>query len=63
MKTKEEYIAPSLTVVTFKTEQGFALSNGNGPDNAFLGFISTEDNYNEQAQENWHENNLFGNSW
>ena len=27
METKKEYIAPELTVVTFKTERGYAASN------------------------------------
>ena len=27
METKKEYIAPELTVVTFKTERGYASSN------------------------------------
>ena len=64
----KEYIAPTLTAVTFKIEQGFALSNGYGPQNAFLGLITmetdmAEDNYNSQGQENWHESTYFGNSW
>lgn len=27
METKKEYIAPELTVVSFKTERGYAASN------------------------------------
>ena len=29
METKKEYIAPELTVVTFKTERGYAASSLN----------------------------------
>ncbi|MBP5536435.1 MAG: hypothetical protein J6X62_06540 [Bacteroidales bacterium] len=54
---KRQYIAPTLTVVTFAVEHGFAYSgiglaqpNPNAPED-----------YNDQAQENWEDGgNLFG---
>ena len=60
MNTKKEYIAPTLTVVTFKVEQGFAASS------VFHFQLFNEDNsdnYNSQAQENWHESSNFGTDW
>ncbi len=61
MKSKK-YITPTLTVVTFKAEQGFAAS---GAETKFLDlsiFESTQ-GYNNQAQQNWEESgSLFG-SW
>jgi len=61
---KKEYIAPTLTVVTFKTERGYAAS-GYGPDHAFLGLLSLEfeNDYNAQGQENWNESSAFGSAW
>lgn len=67
-KDKKQYIAPALTVVTFKVELGFALSNPTGYQSTnmldmFL--LQSNDNYNNQAQENWHEYNNGGDffSW
>ena len=64
---KKQYIAPMLTVVTFKVERGFALSNGFGPQNSFLGLVGLETDqvqgYNTQGQQNWHESDYFGSGW
>lgn len=53
---KKEYIAPTLTAVSFRVERGYALSGGFGPQNAFLGLIGMqadmEAGYNNQGQEN-----------
>ena len=64
---KRQYIAPGLTVVTFKVEQGFnASSNSTGYNpTSFLDMftLTQEENYNAQAQENWNDGgNVFG-SW
>ncbi len=60
MKSKK-YITPTLTVVTFKAEQGFASS---GAETMFLdlSIIELTEGYNNQAQQNWVESgSLF--SW
>ena len=61
MKSKK-YITPTLTVVTFKAEQGFASS---GAETMFLDLsIFKSEGYNDQAQQNWQEEengSLFGN--
>ena len=58
MNTKKEYVAPTLTVVTFKVEQGFTAST------EFCLFQDILLNYNNQAQENWTvQDNSFGNGW
>ena len=58
-----EYIAPALTVVTFKIEKGFAASTGyHSTQFLDMFFVAHNDYYNDQAQENWHEGgDLF--SW
>lgn len=57
---KKEYVAPTLTVVTFKVEQGFASSGFR----LFQDLQLFDGDYNDQAQENWTEqDNCFGNSW
>ena len=61
-KEKKQYIAPQLTVVTFKAEQGYA----NSPQTRtaiFLYLLQPEVNYNvNSAQQNWNNgNDLF--SW
>ena len=62
MKSKK-YITPTLTVVAFKAEQGFAAS---GDERKFLdlSIFGSKEGYNEQAQQNWNEESesLFG-SW
>ena len=60
MKSKK-YITPTLTVVAFKAEQGFAASG----ETKFLdlSIFESKDGYNNQAQQNWNEEDgsLFGN--
>lgn len=65
MNTKKEYVAPTLTVVTFKVEQGFAASTEFRLFQDFqLFYEDYDDDYNNQAQENWTEqDNYFGNGW
>lgn len=66
MNTKKEYVAPTLTVVTFKVEQGFAASTEFRLFQDFQLFNEDYNNYyNNQAQENWEEpdNNYFGTIW
>lgn len=60
MNTKKEYTAPTLTVVTFKVEQGFTASS-----EIHLQLFHEDHNsdYNSQAQENWHESSNFGTDW
>ena len=58
---RKKYITPTLTVVAFKAEQGFA---GSGPETKFLdlSIFESKDGYNGQAQQNWEESgSLFGN--
>lgn len=60
MKSKK-YITPTLTVVAFKAEQGFA---GSGPETKFLDLsIFESEYYNDQAQQKWNEEDgsLFDN--
>ena len=60
MKSKK-YITPTLTVVAFKAEQGFAGSGGVDRKLLDLSIFESED-YNDQAQQNWEESgSLF--SW
>lgn len=62
MKTKENYIAPELTVVTFKVEQGFNAS-GQCVQSLISLFCIQEQEYNSQAQQNWHEENSIFENW
>lgn len=49
---RKKYITPTLTVVTFKAEQGFAGSGG--LETKFLDLSIIElTGYNNQAQQNW----------
>ena len=61
---KKEYIAPTLTVVSFKAERGYAAS-GNRSISTFLSlnFLDAGNDFNSQGQENWEEDNSFGSSW
>ena len=66
METKKTYIAPQLTVVSFKAEQGYshsAVSSMRLFQDASLDAIN--DDYNSNNQENWHEYNSGGDffSW
>lgn len=66
MNTKKEYVAPTLTVVTFKVEQGFTASTEFRLFQDFQLFNEDyESRYNDQAQENWttDQNNYFGSGW
>ena len=65
METKKEYIAPTLTVVSFKVEQGYS---GSAEFSLFQDFqllrLNDDDDYNSQAQEIWSEDNsYFGSGW
>lgn len=62
MKSKK-YITPTLTVVAFKAEQGFAVSGGAETMFLDLSIFESKD-YNDQAQQKWNEEDgsLFG-SW
>ena len=59
MKDKTEYIAPVLTVVTFKMERGFAASS------FIISHIFLEEGADMMNnQESWKTNdNAFGDSW
>ena len=66
METKKTYIAPQLTVVSFKAEQGYSLSAVSSMllfQDANLDAIN--DDYNDNNQENWNpgSSNIFGSSW
>lgn len=66
METKKTYIAPQLTVVSFKAEQGYSLSGVSSMrlfQDASLDAIN--DDYNSSNQENWYQDskNIFGNEW
>lgn len=62
MKSKK-YITPTLTVVTFKAEQGFASSGNAETMFLDLSIFGSKEGYNNQAQQNWNEESesLFGN--
>lgn len=65
METKKKYIVPQLTVVSFKAERGYALSNVSSmrlfPDVD----LDINSDYNSSNQENWlqDESNIFGSTW
>ena len=59
---RKKYITPTLTVVTFKAEQGYAGSGGTETQFLDLSIFESKDGYNAQAQQNWEESgSLF--SW
>lgn len=60
---RKKYITPTLTVVAFKAEQGFAAS-GDAQKFLDLSIFGPKEGYNNQAQQNWQEESgsLFG-SW
>ncbi|MBR6898804.1 MAG: hypothetical protein IKN29_00755 [Bacteroidales bacterium] len=62
---RKKYITPTLTVVAFKAEQGFAAS-GDAEKFLDLSIFGPKEGYNNQAQQNWQEQeeseSLFG-SW
>lgn len=51
MKSKK-YITPTLTVVAFKAEQGFAGSGGAETKFLDLSIFESKEGYNDQAQQN-----------
>lgn len=51
---RKKYIPPTLTVVAFKAERGFAAS-GDAQMFLDLSIFGPKDGYNEQAQQNWQE--------
>lgn len=61
MKSKK-YITPTLTVVAFKAEQGFAGSNAE-TKLLDLSIFESKDGYNEQAQQNWQDESGSLFSW
>lgn len=61
---KKQYLAPELTVVTFKIEHGFTNSSTGYQSTQMLDMflLQSNEDYNDQAQENWHDGgDLF--SW
>ena len=65
MKDKKEYIAPELTVVTFKTERGYAASADGAVKSAFIGLLSLsgESSYNTFGNENWTNDDALNSGW
>lgn len=64
MDTKKEYIAPNLTVVSFKMEQGYAVSDVRLFQDFILFNEDYDDKYNTQSQEIWESGgNYFGETW
>lgn len=61
MKSKK-YITPTLTVVAFKAEQGFAAS-GDAQKFLDLSIFGSKEGYNNQAQQNWNEESGSLFSW
>ena len=59
---RKKYITPTLTVVAFKAEQGFA---GSGDAQKFLdlSIFEPKEGYNDQAQQNWQEESGSLFSW
>lgn len=61
MNEKKQYVAPELTVVSFKVEMGFS---GSGTEKISLfHYLEDNDYYNAQNQENWYEETNFFDSW
>lgn len=63
METKKQYTAPKLTVVTFKTERGYASSGGFQTNILSLFCLDEEPNYNTQYQEEWTDGGDVFNVW
>jgi hypothetical protein len=59
---RKKYITPTLTVVAFKAEQGFAAS-GDAEKFLDLSIFESEEGYNKQAQQNWQEESGSLFSW
>lgn len=61
MNEKKQYVAPQLTVVSFKVEMGFS---GSAVEKLSLfHFLEVNDYYNAQNQENWYEQSSFFDTW
>ena len=60
---RKKYITPTLTVVTFKAEQGFAGSGNAETKFLDLFIFESEKGYNDQAQQNWQEESGSLFSW
>ena len=70
MKSKKQYIAPELTVVSFRTERGYALSGSERGlfDLNFLQLDMSDESYsgyNAQGQQTWAtaDDSYFGSAW
>ena len=63
METKKQYTTPELTVVTFKSERGYAGSGGLQTSILTLFCIEAEPNYNTQYQEDWTNGGDVFNAW
>lgn len=67
MKTKKQYIAPEMTVVTFRAERGYAQSGGlqSNATSVFSVMVGSN-NFIENIStgEAWtSDNETFGDSW
>lgn len=65
---KRTYIAPDLTVVSFKIEQGFTVSDISTSSMRLFQdarFDEIDNGYNASGQQNWSQegNHFFGNGW
>lgn len=63
METKKQYTAPKLTVVTVKSERGYAGSGGLQTSILALFCMEAEQSYNTQYQENWTNGGEVFNAW
>lgn len=58
METKKQYLAPELTIVTFRVENGFTISGGG--DRKILSNQTPTNDYNDNNQQKWtNGGNLF----
>lgn len=72
LSTKSSYVTPTIKVVTFQVEHGFAGSEGTfvGNQRRSLDGIETYDRYDQQTDGNWtsadynpyNEGHVFGNN-
>ena len=68
MNSKKQYMAPELTVVSFKAERGYASSEMRLLDVSFLSLDMEEgsfNGYNSQGQQSWStdDEGYFGSRW
>ena len=63
MKKKQVYLAPALTVVTFRAERGYAISGVER--DGFLGLMFESDEGSENLESRNDDNHYFwgGNDW